>query len=58
MYVGLSHAGESWTDILEWRTETVIIDHRGYGVFPVAAKSVSVWVNVKAEGKRSLNRPL
>lgn len=58
MYVGARHAGEEWTDILEWCVETVLIDHRGYGVFPVAAKSVSVWVHRKAKGRNNLNRPL
>lgn len=58
MYVGVKHAGETWTDILEWCTKNVIIDNRGYGIFPVAAKSVCVWVNSQAEGRRSLNRPL
>ncbi|KAJ5731652.1 uncharacterized protein N7483_006160 [Penicillium malachiteum] len=57
MYVGARHAGEEWTDILDWCVETVIIDHRGYGVFPVTAKSVSVWVHDKAKGRKSLDRP-
>ena len=43
MYVGIRHAGEEWTDVLEWCIGTVVIDSRGYGVFPVSAKSVSVW---------------
>ena len=58
MYVGVKHAGEEWTDILQWRMGTVIIDHRGYGIFPVAAKSVSVWINNKAKGRDDLARPL
>lgn len=58
MYVGISHSGEEWTDILEWCIGTVFIDTRGYGVFPVSAKSVSVWVNNKANGRRKLSRPL
>lgn len=56
MYVGRQHAGEQWTDILDWHTDIVHIDDRGYGVFPVNAMSVSVWVNVVAEGRASLNR--
>ncbi|KAJ5266568.1 hypothetical protein N7478_009376 [Penicillium angulare] len=56
MYVGARHAGEQWTDILDWCVETVIIDHRGYGIFPVAAKSISVWVDNKAGGRKSLFR--
>lgn len=58
MYVGIRHAGEEWTDVLKWCIGTVFIDSRGYGVFPVSAKSVSVWVNNKAHGRRNLSRPL
>ncbi|KAJ6104934.1 hypothetical protein N7486_003623 [Penicillium sp. IBT 16267x] len=58
MYVGVKHMGEEWTDVLDWCIETVVIDHRGYGIFPVAAKSISVWVNNKAKGRKSLARPL
>lgn len=58
MYVGARHAGEEWTDVLEWRIGTVVIDSRGYGDFPVSAKSVSVWVNNKARGRKKLSRPL
>ncbi|KAJ6137195.1 hypothetical protein N7471_003681 [Penicillium samsonianum] len=57
MFVGHRHAGELWTDILGWRNETVLINHCGYGVFPVAAMSVSVWVNSQAEGRNGINRP-
>ncbi|KAI9932117.1 hypothetical protein ASPWEDRAFT_171758 [Aspergillus wentii DTO 134E9] len=56
MYVGRNHAGEQWTDILEWRKETITIDNRGYADFPVASMSVSVWVNAAAEGRASLGR--
>lgn len=58
MYVGRKHAGEQWTDILGWREEKVTIDNRGYGVFPVSAMSVSVWVNAAAEGRDMLGRRL
>ncbi|KAJ5894965.1 hypothetical protein N7495_006656 [Penicillium taxi] len=57
MYVGINHAGAEWTDILGWCIGTVIIDRRGYGVFPVSAKSVSVWVDSKAKGRHDLTRP-
>ncbi|KAJ5747007.1 uncharacterized protein N7511_008703 [Penicillium nucicola] len=57
MSIGLKHAGEMWTDILQWRDETVLIDRSGHGIFPVAAMSVSVWVNSKAEGRHDLHRP-
>ncbi|KAJ5579593.1 uncharacterized protein N7459_005578 [Penicillium hispanicum] len=58
MYVGAKHRGEEWTDILEWSAGTVVIDSRGYGIFPVGAKSVSVWVNSQAKGREHLQRPL
>lgn len=58
MFVGLQHRREEWSDILGFCTETVIIDSRGYGVFAVAAKSVSVWVNRKAQGRDTLGRDL
>lgn len=54
MHVGRNHAGELWTDILGWCADTIAIDQRGYGVFPVGAKSVSVWVNAAADGRERL----
>ncbi|THC98303.1 hypothetical protein EYZ11_002236 [Aspergillus tanneri] len=56
MYVGRWHAKERWTDLLEWHTKTVVIDKTGYGVFPVAAMSVGVWVNSAAKGRECLHR--
>ncbi|KAG2414898.1 hypothetical protein HFD88_006086 [Aspergillus terreus] len=58
MFVGRTHAKERWTDILEWHNEVVTIDRRGYGTFPVAATSVSVWVNSAAPGRESFVRNL
>ena len=58
MYVGRRHARELWTDILGWHRGTVRIDKRGYGVFPVCAMSVSVWVNAAARGREDLGREL
>ncbi|KAN0070888.1 Glycoside hydrolase superfamily [Elaphomyces granulatus] len=57
MFVGESHAGEQWTDLLAWRRDVVVIDSRGFGDFPVSGKSVSVWVNAAADG-RDRFRPL
>ncbi|KAL2871914.1 glycoside hydrolase superfamily [Aspergillus lucknowensis] len=54
MYVGRTQAGEQWTDILNGCTETITISRRGYGVFPVAAYSVSVWVNSARESREHL----
>ncbi|KAL4861020.1 hypothetical protein BDV12DRAFT_208459 [Aspergillus spectabilis] len=53
MFVGQVHAGQQWMDILESRTGTVTINKKGYGVFPVAAYSVSVWVNSSAKCRDS-----
>ncbi|KAL5338467.1 glycoside hydrolase superfamily [Aspergillus crustosus] len=58
MYIGQTHSGEQWTDILGNRTETVTIDKKGYGVFPVAAYSVSVWVDPLAENRDTLHQVL
>lgn len=58
MYVGVQCKGEEWTDILGWCVDTVVIDSRGYGKFPVSAKSVSVWVDSMARGRDTLAREL
>ena len=58
MFVGHRHAGELWTDILGQRNEAVLINNCGYGVFPVAAMSVSAWVSSQAEGRNGINRSL
>ena len=51
MFVGARHAGEAWTDVLRWCPGRVIIDDAGWGVFPVAPRSVSVWVSESAPGR-------
>ena len=51
MRVGRRHAGERWTDVLRWCPGSVIIDSDGFGLFPVAHRSVSVWVSSTAEGR-------
>ncbi|KAL4895664.1 glycoside hydrolase superfamily [Aspergillus ambiguus] len=58
MFVGRQHAKERWTDILEWNDEVVTIDRNGYGTFPVARLSVSVWVNYAADGREKIVRDL
>jgi len=55
MYVGKSHIGERWTDILGWAWGEVVIDKRGFGRFPVRPKSVSGWVARKARGRDRLD---
>ena len=51
MFVGRRHAGERWTDVLRWCPGVVPIDADGFGVFPVACRSVSVWVSESAPGR-------
>jgi len=51
MFVGEHHAGEVWTDLLRWCPGRVIIDKTGWGEFPVAHRSVSVWVSETAQGR-------
>jgi len=56
MLVGKEHAGEVWTDVMGWvdgdgDKGSVEIDEGGYGLFPCAGISVSVWVNREAEGR-------
>ncbi|KAL4909835.1 hypothetical protein BDW74DRAFT_165194 [Aspergillus multicolor] len=56
MLIGRSHYGERWTDILENRAEKVTINKKGYGTFPVAAHSVSVWVNSSTGSRKNLHK--
>ena len=58
MYVGRLHAKERWTDVLGWQKKTVVIDKKGYGVVPVSAMSVSVWVDSAAKGRDTLQDSL
>ncbi|KAF2461988.1 alpha--amylase-like protein [Lineolata rhizophorae] len=51
MYVGVSHAGEVWTDMLGWSKGEVAIDNKGWGKFTCASASVGVWVNKEAAGR-------
>lgn len=53
MYVGIRHAGESWTDILrkEGEEDVVIIDEHGCGTFSVGPRNVAVWVDVAAKAR-------
>jgi alpha-amylase len=55
MNVGRQHAGETWTDIMGWAWGQVSIDREGWGMFPVGPRSVGVWVNERAEGKRRVD---
>jgi alpha-amylase len=52
------HAGEEWTDVLDWEQDTVVIDDDGFGVFSCGQTSVSVWVNKLAEGRGRFSEAL
>ena len=57
MDVGRQHAGEQWTEILyESAGNVVIIDSKGYGVFPGQPRSCGVWIDSRAEGRQTLDR--
>ena len=45
MYIGEKYAGQKFIDALANIEETIEIDNEGYGVFKVAEKSVSIWVD-------------
>lgn len=53
MFVGQEHAGETWTEVCGKYGKSVEIDGRGYGMFGVGEKSVSVWVNSEAEERKA-----
>ena len=48
MEMGTAMSGVAFYDALGNFIEPVVIDSNGYGIFPVAGNSVSVWVQKKA----------
>jgi len=44
MEMGAAHAGKTFVDLLEVRSDEVTVDGDTWGEFPVNAGSVSVWV--------------
>lgn len=55
MYVGRHHAGQRWTDMLGWAWGEVLIDPKGFGVFPVGPRGCGVWGSREAEGREWLD---
>jgi cytoplasmic alpha-amylase len=51
MEIGSSYAGLTYYDILENCSETVQVQEDGTAEFPVAERSVSVWVAQDTEGQ-------
>ncbi|KAK6818970.1 hypothetical protein PG987_016423 [Apiospora arundinis] len=54
MNLGDMHRGEIWTDVLQWQKDEVVIDGRGFGMFPCPATSVSIWVRKDAAGRERI----
>ena len=55
MYIGTSHAGKEFKDILGHCSNTVMIDEEGYGEFSCCDGSVSVWLEKTLEVEVSLD---
>lgn len=55
MCVGKQHAGEVWSDIMGWAWGEVAIDRAGEGVFTVGHRSMGVWVNKSAPGRKKID---
>lgn len=58
MFIGRGSRGQKWIDILAHHDAVVVINRWGYGVFPVRAGSVSVWVEMGAVNTDSLRKNL
>ncbi|KAK6829418.1 Glucan 1-4-alpha-maltohexaosidase [Apiospora arundinis] len=56
MNLGDMHRGEIWTDVLQWQKDEVVIDGRGFGMFPCPATSVSIWVRKDAAGRERFGK--
>jgi hypothetical protein len=48
MFIGRPNTNQRWIDILGHQPGAVVIDKRGYGLFPVNSLSASVWVDSAA----------
>ncbi|CAI6342040.1 unnamed protein product [Periconia digitata] len=51
MNVGVQHAGETWTDVLDACHHEVVIENDGSAVFPCEVNSVAVYVSANAAGR-------
>ncbi|KAJ5690456.1 CAZyme family GH13 [Penicillium macrosclerotiorum] len=58
MFIGPRNTNQQWVDILGNHAAPVVIDKWGYGIFPVNAMSVSVWVDSAAFVGRTLQENL
>ena len=56
MYVGESHAGETWRDVIGWEWREAVIGKDGWALFHVGAKSVSIYVNKAAQGREQFGQ--
>ena len=55
MSVGPLHASERWTNLLGRTDRAVLIDRKGWAVFPVRPRSVSLWANEVAQGRGQID---
>ncbi|KAJ5935753.1 Glycoside hydrolase superfamily [Penicillium verhagenii] len=56
MFIGRENTSQTWVDILGHQSTSVVIDRRGYGIFPVGAMSVSVWVDSAAVNLEAIQK--
>ncbi|MCJ1308473.1 hypothetical protein MMC25_002126 [Agyrium rufum] len=56
MYVGINHAGEVWSDIMEGQKGDVTIDSQGYGQFTCVDMTVAVFVRTNAAQRQEFGR--
>lgn len=56
MHVGEMHAGEQWTDVLDWQKGSVTIEHDGFATFHCQGLSVSIWVNSRADRRDAFGK--
>ena len=50
-YVGMEHAGDTWSDVLRCGAGPVVIRRSGKGIFHCSSKSIAVFVKCDAEGR-------
>ncbi|BGP13838.1 hypothetical protein JCM10213v2_001776 [Rhodosporidiobolus nylandii] len=56
MQVGKSHAGEVWTDALQWYKGSVTIGKDGSATFYSPARSASIWTKKDARGRETFSQ--
>ncbi|ELU42665.1 alpha-amylase [Rhizoctonia solani AG-1 IA] len=54
--VGKDHAGEKWTDLLNWHDGEVTIGEEGWAEFRCPARSISIWTKSDARGREEFKK--